>query len=98
MILLPGPVEVPRSVRDAATYLNNHRSADFKRLVGESEILLNKFLGAKRTVMITGSGTLAVEAMIFSFLKPSEKVLAVSSGEFGNRMISSLRRRGCDVT
>lgn len=98
MLLLPGPVEVPRSVRDAATYLNNHRSADFKRLVRESEILLNKFLGAKRTVMITGSGTLAVEAMIFSFLNPSEKVLAVSSGEFGNRMVSSLRRRGCDVT
>ncbi|MHB1708567.1 MAG: pyridoxal-phosphate-dependent aminotransferase family protein [Thermoplasmataceae archaeon] len=98
MLLLPGPVEVPRSVRDAATYLNNHRSADFKRLVGESEILLNRFLGAERTVMTTGSGTLAVEAMIFSFLSPSEKVLAVSSGEFGNRMVSSLRRRGCDVT
>ena len=98
MLLLPGPVEVPRSVRDAATYLNNHRSADFKRVVGESEILLNRFLGAKRTVSITGSGTLAVEAMIYSFLAPSEKVLAVSSGEFGNRMVSSLRRRGCDVT
>ena len=97
MMLIPGPVEVPKSVLRSSAYVVNHRSHEFKELVEESELMLNKFAEASRSIMTTGSGTTAVESMIYSFTEPGEKVLAVTFGEFGNRMIESIERRGCDI-
>ena len=95
MMLIPGPVEVSPEVLKASAYVVNHRSKDFKDIVHNSEMLLNRFADANHSVMTTGSGTLAVESMIYSLTKPGEHVLAVSFGEFGDRMMESVERRGC---
>lgn len=97
MMLIPGPVEVPDSVLRSAAYVVNHRSREFRAIVEKSENMLNKFGDSSRSVMTTGSGTTAVESMIYSFTEPGENVLAVTFGEFGNRMIESIERRGCEV-
>ncbi|MCL4331740.1 MAG: aminotransferase class V-fold PLP-dependent enzyme, partial [Candidatus Thermoplasmatota archaeon] len=98
MMLIPGPVNVPSSVAKASDFVVNHRSQQFRDIVRESESLLNKFAGSDRAVMTTGSGTTAVESMIFSLTSPGDDVGAVTFGEFGDRLIDSLHRRGLNVS
>ncbi len=96
MLLLPGPVEVPDAVLRASAYVQNHRSQEFRDIVGDASELLNQFAGSTKALITTGSGTTAVESVIYSMVSPGEKVLAVTAGEFGNRMVESLRRRGAE--
>lgn len=94
MLLVPGPVDVPAVVLKASAYVQNHRSSEFRGIVKESSRILNGVADSKYSVMTTGSGTTAVESIIYSMISPGEEVLAVTFGEFGNRMVDSLRRRG----
>lgn len=96
MLLVPGPVDVPDPVLKASAYVQNHRSAEFREIVRRSSELIAGFSDSTYGVMTTGSGTTAVESIIYSMIAPGEKVLAVSFGEFGNRMVDSLHRRGAD--
>ena len=98
MMLIPGPVSVPQSVSQAASLVVNHRSQQFRDIIMESEALLNKFAASDRAIMTTGSGTTAVESMIFSLTSPGDHVGAVTFGEFGNRLIDSLHRRRLEVS
>ena len=98
MMLIPGPVNVPSSVAKASDLVVNHRSQQFRDIIMEAEDHLNKFAGSERAVMTTGSGTTAVESMIFSLTSPGDDVGAVTFGEFGNRLIDSLHRRGLKVS
>ncbi|MCL6014780.1 MAG: aminotransferase class V-fold PLP-dependent enzyme [Candidatus Thermoplasmatota archaeon] len=97
MMLIPGPVEVSENTNEASKLVINHRSEKFRSIVKNSESLLNKFSDSTHSIMTTGSGTLAVESMIYSFTRPKEQVIAVSFGEFGNRLIESAERRGLMV-
>ncbi|WP_162509626.1 aminotransferase class V-fold PLP-dependent enzyme [Thermogymnomonas acidicola] len=95
MMLIPGPVEVPASVQARATMVLNHRSGEFREIVRSIEERLNRFTGgAERSVVTTGSGTLAVESMVFSILRKGDRVVAAQNGEFSRRLVLSLRRRG----
>ncbi len=93
LLLIPGPVEVPFSVSNAGSFVSNHRSSEFKNIVKENESLLNKFSGAYKTVMVTGSGTLAVETMVFSLINNNDRVLSISYGNFGERLIDSIAKK-----
>lgn len=97
MMLIPGPVEVPSRVLEASAKVINHRSDQFREIVRESQKLLNEFAGSTQSIITTGSGTLAVESMIFSMTRRGENVLGVTFGEFGDRMMESLERRGCNL-
>ncbi|MEM0139382.1 MAG: aminotransferase class V-fold PLP-dependent enzyme [Ferroplasma sp.] len=97
MLLIPGPVEVPYSVANAGSLVINHRSSQFRQIFAENEEILNKFSGAYRTVMVTGSGTLAVESMVFSLIRQDSRVLSISYGNFGERLIASIRKRTGNV-
>ncbi len=98
MLLIPGPVEVPDIVKEGSAYVQNHRSYEFKNIVANCRELLKEFSGASESVATTGSGTTAVESMIYSFNKPGDDVLCFSFGEFGNRLADSIRNRGCNLT
>ncbi len=97
MILVPGPVNVPRSVALAASTVVNHRSEEFREVVRELEGLMMKFFSADHVALLSGSGTLGVEAMVYSELKKGDKVITFPYGEFGRRLADSLKRRGCRV-
>ena len=94
MILTPGPVEITDSVMKASSLHLTHRSKRFREIVRNSLNILGELSGSISPVITTGSGTLAVESMIWSFINPGERVIAVTYGEFGNRAITSLERRG----
>ena len=97
MLLIPGPVEVPKSVKEASTLVINHRSDKFREIVKNLERLMNEHFSSTRVALLTGSGTLAVEAMVYSLVKRGEKVVTFPYGEFGNRLLDSLKRRGANV-
>ncbi|MEM0122594.1 MAG: aminotransferase class V-fold PLP-dependent enzyme [Saccharolobus sp.] len=97
MMLIPGPVNVPLSVLRESLTLINHRSEKFRETVKSLESLMNKHFESTRVALLSGSGTLAVEAMVFSLVKREEKVLTFPYGEFGQRLKESLIRRGAKV-
>ncbi len=98
MLLLPGPVDVPDEVLKASAYVQNHRSDEFREIVRSSSDLMNKFADSAASIITTGSGTTAVESMLYSMTERNEGVLAVIFGEFGGRLVESLNRHGCNVS
>ena len=95
--LTPGPVQLPRFVIEAmARQPPFHRSDEFKKLF---KSVLEK-LGAlcpSRPIVMPGTGTLAVDVMIYNYVNPGEKVLALVYGEFGKRAVETAKIRGANV-
>ena len=100
-LLTPGPVEVPeRVLRKCCHNVISHRSREFRELLANIVEKLKKLvkLGEDGAIAIlSGSGTTAVDAMIWSFVKPKDKVLAIVNGDFGRRAADSAVRRGAQV-
>lgn len=93
MILLnPGPVNVSERVRNALMRPDIcHREAEFSELLHRIQgKLLKAFVpGAESdyvAVVLTGSGTAAVEAAIVSSLPQGKRVLVINNGVYGERM------------
>lgn len=100
-LLTPGPVEVPeRVLRKCCQKVISHRSQDFRELLTNIVEKLKKLvkLGENGAIaVLSGSGTTAVDAMIWSFVKPRDRVLAIVNGDFGERAANSAIRRGAQV-
>lgn len=93
MILLnPGPVNVSERVRKALHRPDIcHRESEFTELLhGIQRKLLTAFVpGAEAdyvAVVLTGSGTAAVEAAIMSSLPIGKRMLVINNGIYGERM------------
>lgn len=96
---LPGPTEVPEAVRAAlARPMINHRGAEFRAMLAETERLIRPILGTGNPVaFLAGSGTAAMEAALANILAPGERVLVVSHGQFGERFADIARALGAEV-
>lgn len=98
LLLNPGPVTLSERVRQALLREDVcHREPEFAQLVLGVKTSLAQIYGADQAgfeaVVLTGSGTCAVEAMISS-LAPRETVtLVVSNGVYGERIADMLRIR-----
>ncbi|WAS05011.1 alanine--glyoxylate aminotransferase family protein [Gloeomargaritales cyanobacterium VI4D9] len=87
LLLIPGPTLVPESVLQAmAQHPIGHRSGEFSTLMGEVTAGL-KWLHqtAGDVLILTASGTGAMEAGIINFLSPGDRVLCGCNGKFGER-------------
>lgn len=95
-LLAPGPVCVePKSLEAFGMQPIHHRTPDFETCLKNCRDLLKKVLDTKRvpyTLCSTGSG--AMEAAVVNFLNPSDKVLCVVSGKFGERWADMLDAYG----
>ena len=95
--LTPGPVQLPKFVVEAmARQPPFHRGDEFKKLF---KSVLEK-LGAlypSKPIVMPGTGTLAVDTMIYNYVNPGEKVLALVYGEFGKRAVETAKIRGANV-
>lgn len=87
MLMIPGPTPVPEKVLLAlAKHPIGHRSADFSAIMAEVTENLKWLHQTKNDVLIlTASGTGAMEAGIINFLSPGDRVLVGSNGKFGDR-------------
>ncbi len=93
MILLnPGPVNVSERVRQALLKPDVcHRESEFNDLVeGIQDKLVRAFApsGEFLPILITGSGTAAVEAAVTSCLPPGRRILVIKNGVYSQRIAS----------
>ena len=99
-IFTPGPVEPYREALEALQRpMISHRSREFMELITSVSEKLSRLIKLDGvSVILSGSGTLATEAMIYSFVTPGDSVLVISYGEFGERLAESSWRRGARVS
>ena len=97
---IPGPTPLPDEVREAsARQMVNHRGPEFRELIGRvTGRLQDAFVTANDILILTASGTGALESLIVNHLSPGDPVLAVSIGAFGDRFAAIARTYGADVT
>ena len=98
-LLAPGPVPVPPQVmRAMSERLIHHRTPAFEKILVETWSQLQMVFGTRQPVMIlTGSGTAAMEAAVVNTLSPGDEVLVVVSGKFGERWAEMCERFGAVV-
>ncbi len=99
MLMIPGPTPVPESVLLAqAKHLIGHRSGEFSQIMAEVADGLKWLHQTQNDVlMLTASGTGAMEAGIINVLSPGDRVLVGSNGKFGDRWAEVCKAFGLNV-
>jgi aspartate aminotransferase-like enzyme len=100
LIMIPGPTGLPTEVREAlARPQIGHRTPAFADLIADCTAGLQYVFRTRKDVLIlTSSGTGGMEAAITNFLSPGDPVLAVSVGNFGERLGRIAEAFGAEVT
>ena len=100
LLMIPGPTNLPDEVREALARPSiYHRGDEAAGLIARCERGLKKLLGTEGDALIlTCSGTGAMEAAITSSLSPGDDVLCVEAGKFGERMGDIAEAFGANVT
>ena len=96
---VPGPTPLPAEVREAqAAPMIDHRGSEFGEMQREITASLAQLIGTRGDVLLlTGSGTGALEAAIVNTLSPGDRVLAVTIGSFGDRFAKIATAFGAEV-
>ncbi len=98
--LIAGPVRIhPRVLRAMSFSSVNHRGDYFHERVGEIRAMLPMLFGAAgHQAILSGSGTAGLEAMYSALLRPDDRVVVLSNGNFGERGDEIARRYSNHVT
>ena len=96
---IPGPTPIPDDVREAQTApMIDHRGTEFAAMQAEIAEGLATLIGSSGEVLLlTGSGSGAMEAAIVNTLSPGDRVLAVTIGAFGDRFAKIAETFGASV-
>ncbi|MDW0257633.1 MAG: alanine--glyoxylate aminotransferase family protein [Nitrososphaeraceae archaeon] len=94
--MLPGPTNVPnRVINPMLTPMINHRSDDFRKLYKD---IINKtqkvFETENDIVVLTTSGTGAVETSVVNLIKKDDVVIIPVNGEFSTRLADLIDNYG----
>ncbi len=100
VLMIPGPTNLSDDVRrELSEPMIGHTSPEFYEIFKDAHALTAKLFKSppEGTVIISGSGTLGMEAGIATFLKPGDKVLSLITGYFGDRFAEIARTYGANV-
>jgi len=90
VLLNPGPVMTSARVKAALVHHDVcHRDEDYSGVVRRLQDKLRPVFGASpehEVLLLTGSGTAAMEMAISSAVAPGSKLLVISNGAFGDRL------------
>jgi aspartate aminotransferase-like enzyme len=76
----------------------HHRTPEFRALYQRVLAQLKEFVGTKSDVIIlSSSGTGAMEASVSNLTSPGDRVLVLSAGKFGERWSALAKAFGCEV-
>ena len=98
-LMIPGPTPVPETVLKAlGRHPIGHRSGDFQEIVRRTTEQLQWLHQTSGDVLvITGSGTAAMEAGMINTLSRGDRVLCGDNGKFGERWVKVARAYGLNV-
>jgi aspartate aminotransferase-like enzyme len=98
-LFTPGPTQLlPAAQLAMAAATMHHRTSEFRTLYTKVLADLKTFIGTRNdVVMFTASGTGAMEAAVSNLTSPSDKVLVLSAGKFGERWEGLAKTYGCAV-
>src|SRR5512137_2892816 len=87
LLMIPGPVKVaPRVLRSMSKPMISHRSAEFGAIYDECRELLKKFFDTRNEIVVmTGSGTVGMDAAVAGLVDRKDTIVTVSNGKFGER-------------
>jgi 2-aminoethylphosphonate-pyruvate transaminase len=92
ILMNPGPVVVDERVREALSWPDMcHREPEFSSLMTRVREKITRVCGGDEnyaTVLLTGSGTAALEATLSSVVPPDGKVLIMDNGHYGERLVA----------
>lgn len=95
---IPGPTPLPDAVLEVQSrQMIDHRGPEFGEILTRVTANLKTLFQTKNDVlMLTGSGTGAMEASVANLLSPGEKVMVVNIGGFGDRFVSIIKAFGAN--
>lgn len=98
-IMTPGPVPISNEVLiEHGRPLMHHRSPEFSKIFTELTEKLKKFMQTENDVLVlTSSGTGAMEAAVVNAFSLGDKVLVVNVGNFGERFKKISTKFGLNV-
>lgn len=98
VLLTPGPVAVQPLIIEAMTKpLIFHRYGEFQSLFSTVNTQLHRLFNSTadhKCFVFTGSGTLANEIILSSVFSTEDRVVVVSNGDFGERLMKILELHG----
>src|SRR3981081_347204 len=98
-LFTPGPTPIlPAAQTAMASFAMHHRTVDFRALFSRVLADLKLFIGTNNDVLVlTASGTGAMEGAVSNLTSPGDKVLVLSAGKFGERWRDLTQAFGCEA-
>jgi len=95
----PGPTPIPKEVNMAmAQDMISHRSEEFIHLFQKTAKRVKPLFGTKQDILlVSASGTAALEAAAVNAVSPGEEVAVITIGAFGNYFASICEKFGFKV-
>jgi aspartate aminotransferase-like enzyme len=96
-LFTPGPTPLLPAAQFAMAAADiHHRTPEFRALYTRVLSQLKDFVGTKNDVIIlSASGTGAMEASVSNLTSPGDRVLVLTAGKFGERWVSLVKNFGC---
>ena len=101
LLFTPGPLTVSLAVKQAMLHDAGSWHSDFNALVAEQRTRLLALVGVTRqdgweVIPMQGSGTFGVESVFQSCVPPNGRVVVLSNGAYGERIVQMLRHARID--
>jgi aspartate aminotransferase-like enzyme len=98
-LFTPGPTPLLPAAQFAMAAADiHHRTAEFRALFQKVLAQLKVFVGTKNDVLLLScSGTGAMEASVSNLTSPGERVLVLTAGKFGERWVELAKAFTCQV-
>lgn len=98
-LLLPGPTGLHPEVAEAtARPMMSYRGPEMRALLERVSGSLSEYLGSeRRPVLLTASGTGAMEASLANTLSPGDRVVGLGGGQFAERFLGIARAYGLET-
>ena len=98
-LFTPGPTPLLPAAQFAMAAADmHHRTPEFRALFQKVLAQLKVFIGTQNDVLLlSSSGTGAMEASVSNLTSPGDKVLVLTAGKFGERWVDLAKAFGCQV-
>lgn len=98
-LLLPGPTGLhPEVAAATARPMMSYRGPEMRALLERVSGSLSEYLGSeRRPVLLTASGTGAMEASLANTLSPGDRVVGLGGGQFAERFLGIARAYGLET-